>query len=140
MIPQSQVQQTVQQPIDSTLPSVQTQPISSPQKERVISASPISTVEVVTPSIPEPVLSPEVKEVGVQKVPEMPQLTLEHENAGIQMAKESVPVITQPSGIVELPMTKMEADKVGKAPKKSIYWMAVEILRQYKILGQKNPS
>lgn len=120
---------------------VQPTPVSLPQKEKIIpEMGSVATAEFVKPSEPEPVLSQEVKSAGVENVSEMPRLTNEDAKAGIQLAKEAVPPATEPTGIVELPMTEQEAKKVIKLHKKladSLYWLGVEVLRQFRIIHQK---
>lgn len=115
---QTDSSQTVQDDVSRVMP------VSSPQKE----------YEGVFASEPEPKLHAEVIETGVEKVSEMP-LTYDHERIGIKLAKESVPVQTAPSGIVQLPLTNKSAKSILKAHKKvtdSILWLAILVLRQLK--------
>lgn len=57
-------------------------------------------------------LHPEVEKAGVEVAPQAPALTPDDQAAGLSLAKESTPVFTQPSGVVQLPdgqMTPQEA-------------------------------
>lgn len=128
-------------PTDAT-PQVQPQtgtvplsPISPPQKEQqpVVSASPQE--ELIKPSETEPVVYPELSEIGVEKVSEAPKLSVEDQTAGLSLASESTPVVTKPTGAVQLPMTEREAKQVLKMHKKiadSIVWMATLIIKHFK--------
>lgn len=110
-------------------------PVSGPQKE----AQPIQTVEapvseVLQPSEPMPVLSPEVKEAGVEVQKEHPELTLHDQKAGVQLAGDATPVSTQPSQ-VQFVMPKEEAQTLAKAHTsiwESLVWKIALILKQYK--------
>lgn len=117
------------QPAD-TQPQVQGQqpavtPVSAPQKEQQPVPSEVS--EFVKPSEAGPVIHPELREVGVKEVTEVPDLTLEDKKAGLSAAKESVPVSTAPSGLVQLPMTEEEARHTIKTTSisDSRHWLAV---------------
>lgn len=119
------------------------QPVGSVQKE----AGPISSVEeasYVEPAGAERMLeiSSELSEQGVEKSAnqETPQLTEEHKRIGIQHAKESTPVITTPTGSVQVSMPQKEAEHIVKTDKKTnsgILWIATIILRHAKIVHQK---
>ncbi len=117
-----------------------TQPVGSVAKEQ----GPLGVSEFIKPSGAEstPVIPPEVAEHGVETVTdyEKPQLTQEHKEVGIHEAKESVPVSTQPTGSVQLPMTEEEARQTVKMHKKvsdSILWLAALILKHAKMVHQK---
>lgn len=62
----------------------------------------------------EPVLHPEVTAAGVEPVSEKPKLTEEHEKIGVTASGESTPVATEPSGIVQLPMSDQEVSQAIK--------------------------
>lgn len=114
---------------------VQVSPISPPQKEQqpVVSAAPQE--ELIKPSETEPVVYPELSEIGVEKVSEAPKLSVEDQTAGLSLASESTPVVTKPTGAVQLPMTEREAKQVLKMHKKiadSIVWMATLIIKHFK--------
>lgn len=85
-----------------------------------------------------PRLHPEVAEAGVEAVSEKPEITQEHKDLGIEPAKETVPVKTQPSDSVVIPnapLSEQKAREVVKLHKKisqSILWMAASMLRQVK--------
>lgn len=116
-------------------------PISGPQKE----AEPLSisqnTQEYITPSEIEPVIAPEVAEHGVETVTNqhVPQLTPEHKALGIEHAKETVQVVTVPTGQVQLPMTVEEATVTVKQQKvsNSIVWIAALVLKHAKLVHEK---
>ncbi|MCL5970181.1 MAG: hypothetical protein M1450_01610 [Patescibacteria group bacterium] len=128
----------------------QAQPVSQPQVA-VQQAPPAGSVnkeagpvamsnisEVVRPSETEPVIEDkEVKEAGVETVTDVPKLTHEHIEAGINVSPQIAPVVTSPTGLVKPPLTEEEAKKILKFHKKisnSIVWMAAEVLRQLKII------
>lgn len=60
-------------------------------------------------------LDKEVKEAGVEAVSEEKQLTLEDKKAGLELAKESTPVPTQPTQTIKLPMSPQEAIQTAKS-------------------------
>ncbi|PIP74557.1 MAG: hypothetical protein CO135_04015 [Candidatus Levybacteria bacterium CG_4_9_14_3_um_filter_35_16] len=107
-----------------------------PQKE----AEPIAQKETfVKISEEEPIIHPEVKEAGVEKVSDKLRLEEEHLKAGIEHAKESTPVKTEPSDEVSFPMTTQKANEIVKSKKSiknSILWLATSVLRQIKIIGK----
>lgn len=125
-------QQTNIQPQAQDQPVVT--PVSTPQKEQQPVVSPVS--EFVKPSEAEPTIHPELAEVGVEKVKEVPDLTLEDKKAGLSAAKESVPVSTAPSGLVQLPMTEEEARRTIKTTSvsDSRHWLAFLIEKVSKLL------
>lgn len=142
--PQPSVQQISVQSIQSPpTPSVPITP--SGQKE----SAPIVVQDV--PHAPSPLeasqkevqLAPEVAEIGVEAVSEMPTLVQEHAEAGIELAKGAVIPQTQPSGVVQLPMTEEEALKIVKLHKKvadSIFWLATLVLMHIKKIHSKITS
>lgn len=132
-VPQIPVDQASQPPVV---------PAATPHKE----AEPIATHsqapdEFIQPSENiEPAITPEVAEAGVEVVSERPPLPDAAQKLGVTHAKESTPVQTQPTGQVQLPMTKQQAHQTLKLHKKvtdSIVWLAFLILRQFKITHQK---
>lgn len=78
--------------------------LGSVQKEQgpavLISEQPLTASEQ------SPDLHPEVKEAGVETVSQQPKLMEEAQKAGLTWAKESVPVATDPSGIVQFEYLK----------------------------------
>lgn len=127
---------------NANLTSPVTQPVSPPpplkEQEPLVSEQSLETL--VQPSEVEPVLHPEVKEVGVVKVPQIPTLTLEDQKAGLALAKESVPVPTQPSGLVGLPKDEKEAAsflKVHRDVKNAVVWLVAMLLRQFRQAHEK---
>lgn len=115
---------------------VSNQQVGSVTKEH----GPVGTAEFIKPSGAEvaPVIPPELSEHGVEAVPstEAPPLTVEHKEAGIHHAKESVPVSSQPQQTIKLPMTEEEALKVIKTTNvsDSKHWLALLIEKVYEHL------
>ncbi len=122
----------IQQPQQPQTPT----PISIPHKEQIISSAPInSEAPLLTPTEQEPVVSDEVAHV-VEKVFEGPQITEAHKQIGLELAKESVPVNTQPTGLVHVPWSPDEIQKVKRttAPDDSKHWLAIffeRVLKQF---------
>ncbi len=126
--PNTQQPQAFSQAQDQSLPSQaqQQENISLPiphasvssglkEAEPVVHPEPVPVqTEVLTPSEQEPTLHEEVKEAGVEKVSQHPELTPEDKKAGLEASKEATPVVTQPSGAVKLPMTAQEAENAVK--------------------------
>lgn len=96
----------------------QTAPQSIPQKVQK-EQEPFYSQEAISASEHEPNLHPEVQEAGVEKISDKIDLTNEHFKAGIEHAKESAPVATQPRGIVQLPPTYQATEKLVKKYKVS---------------------
>ena len=94
--------------------------------------------EFIKPSKPELTITSELSEIGVE-TQRPPAITAEHEKAGITLAKESVPVKTEPSGIVYLPMTEDEAKQTLKhaKPTNSIWGVAALVLKYFKEIHKK---
>ena len=130
------------------------QPVSQPQSQLPVQQVPLAgsinkeagpvviqdVSEILKPTEPEQNIQEEVLEAGVEKVSDKPNLTPEHAKFGIELAKESTPVSTTPSGIVKLPMTEEEAIKNIKIHKKitdSARWYIWLILKQFKIMRSK---
>lgn len=107
------------------------EPVSSPHKEGM----PTVQTEHIKPAEIEPVIHPEVKEAGVETYTEKPVLDQEHVKIGVTHSPDSTSVPTQPSGIINLPLTERQATNVVKVHKKvsdSVTWLAVLVLRQIK--------
>lgn len=139
------VQQPTGQPIDKTTPippvsqAVPVSPVGQMHKEQELVQTPVPEA-LVEPSETEPALHPEVEGAGVEKVSHVPDLTLEDKKAGLQLAKESTQVSTQPSGVVQLPMTEEETLKQLRFHRKvadSVSWWLISILRQFKMMHRK---
>lgn len=107
-----------------------------------------SSEPVVKPSEAQPTLHPEVHESGVRSLPSTPPITQDQINVGIQSAKESTPVITQPSGIITLPLNEQKAKEIinhDKNTQDSAVWLATLIIHELhaqalKKQGEKNES
>ncbi len=96
--------------------------------------------EYLQPSEQEPTLPKEVAEVGVEVVPEKPSINIEHHKVGVHHAKESTPVITEPSGMVQLPMDPKQAIQVHQKNKNvndSVVWLAELIVKHLKRVHAK---
>ena len=145
MDPIQKTQNQVQNPTAG--PGITSQPVQpvppsagTVHKEQGPVVSISQTSEFIKPSESEPQISQELKEIGVESVSHIPTLTEEHRQAGIYHAKESVPVPTEPTGSVQLPMSQAQAQSVLKLHKKvsdSIVWLAALILKQFKMVNSK---
>ncbi len=141
---QSQPLQDLQQITQSTQTSA---PVSSvgPTKESepIAIVAPEGTAEYIKPSESAPEIPKEVAEAGVEVVSEMPQLMPVHKEIGIKLAKESVPVQTQPTGAVQLPQTQHEAElllKKNNNVNNSFTWLIAWLIRQFKMSQQEDKS
>lgn len=129
--------QQITQPVDQ--PQAPTVPVSSitPTKEsEPITASVSQATEYIKPSEVSPAISKEVAEAGVEAVSEVPSITPQHKEIGIEMAKESVPVATQPTGAVQLPQSQKEAEmllKKNSDTRNSLTWLIMSLIRRFKI-------
>lgn len=94
--------------------------------------------ELMRPEMLAPKLSNEVMDAGVISVLDVPILTSEDKNAGIELSKESVVFPSQPTSFIHL-STSQQAEEVLK--KKSVYdsiaWIATLVLRQLKMISGK---
>ena len=136
LINSGQAQKTQDDSVNQQVP-VQPTPVGSVHKEQGPAAPVVQTSEFIKPSDSEPQITKELSEIGVEAVSHTPALTKEHQDAGVYHAKESVPVATEPAGIVALPMTQTQAVSILKMHKKvseSILWLATLILKQFKLL------
>ncbi len=108
----------------------------SPSGKEFGPTTPASVKEYIQPSQPEVTLSEEVKEAGVQPSPNtsQPALPPQQKHPQITLAKESVPVQTNPQGVIQLPMQEDRAIEVIKTnkPMESVRWLATLILEQAK--------
>lgn len=138
-----------QNPQDNTIPVPSTPPVQQTDvptppagvqpvggsREQGSSSQSINS-EVVMPTEVEPVISPEVKEAGVEAVPNKYQIQIKPElkNVGVTAVKTAVPVPTAPSGSIQLPMTEEEARKNIKTHPvfDSARWLSTQILEQLK--------
>lgn len=91
------------------------------------------TESLVIPSEQEPIIHPEVREAGVSSVPKTPPITQEQKNVGIQPAKETTVVSTEPTGKIKLPIPESKAEEIIKNDKDtqdSAVWLATVIIRE----------
>lgn len=144
---QVQAQSVSQPSVQQASPSIQmpSQPVGSVQKEQApaVYQEHVQTEkaeEYLKQSEVEPSLHPEVADAGVEI--SNAQAAPLAKQANIEPAKESVPVVTMPSGSVKLPMTEKEALKIIKTTsvKDSKHWLAVlveKIYGQWRLLRGK---
>lgn len=98
------------------------------------------TQDLVMESSPEMKLSPEVVEAGVEAKNEAPVILKEHEQVGLQHAGATVPVQI-PQDLKAWPLTKQQAQAViavHKKVKESVTWLAMLILKQFKVAERKS--
>ncbi len=118
--------------------TAQEQYISIPNKELGIASSSVNSETLISPSEPELVIHDELAAVGVEKAAqsEISKLTAEVQKLGASHAKESVPVITLPSGTVHLPHSYQKALQIEKQTniEDSSHWYAALILYLWKKL------
>ncbi len=100
------------------------QPVSVPHKE----AEPL-----IAPSVPpEVVTDAEVREAGVQEVSEAPRLEKQHFATGVRHVGSTVPISTEPQGIVRIQGTDMDEAEAQKEAKGNVFdartWIANKIL------------
>lgn len=109
-------------------------------------AGPSKTVEapvaeVLAPSEIAPEIPKEVAEVGVEvsKDTEAPPDLTMHDAKMIEHAPVIAPVPTQPSGVVQLPITEEKATETlkHKDTSKGITWLAESVIRQLKMMHEK---
>lgn len=111
--------------------TVSAAPISSPiggaHKERAPNIqAPVS--EYLRPSEQVPSIPPEVAEAGIEVTPnsEQPQLDDSHKAAGIEHAREAIPVVIPQTTSIYLPYSPGQAQKVEKESTigESRHWLA----------------
>lgn len=140
----TQNQQPVVQPTQPPVP-MQPQPVPTAitpgiSKEHAPIPTGSSISELVQSAESKIELQKEVAEAGVEVISNVPQLSAQDQKAGITLAKESAPVTTQPSGIVQLPIQKHDVlygIKIHKKITDAVTWWLNSMLRQYKILERK---
>lgn len=87
-----------------------------------------TSADLVTPVETQPTLHEEVKEAGVEAIPEVPTLTLEDKKAGLQHAPAVMPVQTESTGLVQLPSSLLQAKaqvKESGTTQDGKHWLAV---------------
>lgn len=151
----SQVAQPIPQPMQpSVQPPLPAQPVIPVPQPVQVPVQPVSTPlgkENAGVSIPKPQeqwiqetapvaeIAPDIKEAGVEAVKgEVVEMAPSAVAAGVQPVGLATPVPTEPA--VEFPMTEEKAKgilKMHKKVKDSIYWLAMLILRQIKLLRFK---
>lgn len=121
--------QAIVQPLTTPPPVVETpKVVGTTHKESGVVAE-VNSAEIMQPTEVEPQLAPEVKEVGVEVVHELPDLTLSDKNAGIALAKESVVHPPAPSGMVTLSDEDVVKAIKQKKSGNSIFYLALLILK-----------
>lgn len=101
-------------------------------------AKPTESQPEIAPSTPEIVIPQELKNT-IEKSPASHEPKIE-KNTPMKLAKESTPVITTPTGIINLPMTYKEALKKEKNSsfRDSIHWLAALIAYQWRKYNTNN--
>jgi len=93
---------------------------------------PVETQPEIAPSTPE-ITIPQELEKTIEKSPAAQEPKIE-KNTPAKLAKESTPVSTTPTGLVQLPMTYQEA--LQKERKSafwdSMHWLAAQIIYQFR--------
>jgi hypothetical protein len=113
---------------NNDLPQPVPTPVSMPNKE--VELAPTS--DYVTPSseIESIIKDKEVADAGVKEVGQAPKLTEEHFKTGMKHAAESIPVSTEPTGVIKLPMTQSQAQQQAKgSTTDAATWLANFILK-----------
>lgn len=129
-------------PVETSTPIKYQAPVSQPPPS-ISGASkehapiPITaTTEIIKPTDQEPVLAPELKEAGVETVPEANEMQIPQEvkEAGVEPVKTAAPVPAATSINDSLPMTEKEAINKIKTnpPNSSVRWFATEINKHYR--------
>lgn len=149
--PAQPVQVPLQQPVQPVLeppivvqpvaqqPQTPTQPVSVPLgKENAGVSIPKPPEQWIQETAPVAEVAPEIKDAGVEpikgEVMEVPTTVQAH----IQPVGLATPVPTEPT--LDFPMTEEKAEGIVKMHKKvkdSIYWLAMLIVRQFKMLRFK---
>ncbi len=141
-----QVPNPTQPPVQSSVqpqsqaPTPPAGQVGSVQKE----AAPVKAqTEFIKPTEQAPQIDQELKEAGVESVPDIqkPNLTLEDKKAGLGLAKEHTEVPTQPQSSI-LQASGEDAKKILKTHKSfrdSVRWLALTVLRQLKVQSLKKP-
>lgn len=119
-------------------PTKESAPMAVKTEAPVADASVDSAQEVVMPTETAPDIAPELKEIGVEDTsgseqPKVPQQQAP-QDVTIELAKESTPVPSAPTGLVQIPMDEKYAEEVIKTHPviDSIRWLAEFIREQVK--------
>lgn len=129
---------TASQPMQPPPPPTHT-PVSLPHKELAPSGQSVDHQADIRISAPEPELRPEVAEAGVSVTTHTPPVHADAAAAGLAPAKDAAPVVTTPTGSVQLPMTRGQARQAKEkyGIRFSIRWMAELVLEQFKRARQR---
>jgi hypothetical protein len=115
---QAQIQPSVpvqSQPVGSqtsTQPRVQPQVTPTGTANKEVGSAPVS--DYVRASEAAVIKDREVSDAGIVEVEKEIKLEEAHEKMGVRLSAESTPIKTQPSGLVQLPLDKKEAEKLIK--------------------------
>lgn len=106
------------------------EPISVSKSESVKQVEPQPEI---TPSTPEVMIPQELKNT-IEKGSDAYEPKIEKNMPEVKLAKESMPVITAPTGMISLPMTYKEAKKkeLNSPFSDSIHWFAALIVCQWR--------
>lgn len=93
---------------------------------------PVEAQPEIAPSTPE-ITIPQELEKTIEKSPAAQEPKIE-KNTPAKLAKESTPVSTTPTGLVQLPMTYQEALQKEKKSTfwDSMHWLAAQIIYQFR--------
>ncbi len=127
-------------PYGGTPPTPSTQPVSLLHKELGLSR-PTQDYGSVSLSEPEPYISEEVAEAGVEVTPDTyrPDIPPDAAKLGVTPAKAATPVVTTSATKITLPLTEEKATLAKKtySIKDSIRWLAELVLEQLKRAREK---
>ena len=133
--PPPEPSQTAFQPPAPPVPAT-----SGIQKEHDLGGGAQKDEALIAPSEPHPEIPLDLKEIGVEAVHELPQLTLEDKKSGILPSPQSLPVLTQLTPEDNLPLSKEKAHQILKFHKKvsdSVTWLAILVLKHVKKMHEK---
>lgn len=123
-----------------TQQSPSTAPVSLPHKE-LGSSRPTHDYGSISLSEPEPYLSEEVAEAGVEVTPDTyrPDIPPDAAKLGVTPAKAATPVVTTTTTKIVLPLTEETAMQAKKTftIKDSMRWLAELVLEQLKRVHEK---
>jgi hypothetical protein len=94
---------------------------------------------IIEPSLKAPEIPQDVEAAGIRSISDELQLTKVQKDAGIELAKESSTVSTQPTSNIKLPLTPAQAEINAKGkPTDSSTWLGKIISIFYQKKGGQN--